>query len=242
MMKDWLAILTLGITLTSYGQTLQDIEKRLRLLEKPPEYEEFKYDTTGFSKLPLFKYFCDEENENKWDYYHVVDLNNDGLKDLIYRGPCMPYSETGIFLNKGGSLGLIHSEPGNVLSIEKNKNGAVIQVLKWPCCCDSFFDSYEIVIHNDSHVEKNLIIFKSNTKVMLDKLKEIKVTGIVRSTEELNDTEKKDDCSDQLIKGNRLTEITKPTTVVQLCQRGQWRLVLYPENKMTSWIGWVKME
>jgi hypothetical protein len=241
MMKIWLTILALGAALASYGQMLQDIEKRLRLLENPPEFKEFKYDTTGFSKLPPFKYFCDDENENKWDYYHVIDLDNDGRKDLIYRGPCMPYSETAIFLNKGDSLDLVFSGAGHVVSIEKKLDKSVVQVLHWPCCCETSFGNYEIVIHKDSHVDKSLIIFEGNTKVTVDKLKEIKVSGIVRSTDELNDTEKKRNCSDRIIKGNRLVEIKKPTNVFQLRQQGQWRLVLYTDDKKISWIGWIKV-
>jgi len=242
MLRRSLTILIFVTTLTSYGQTLQEIEKRLKLLENPPEFEEFKYDTTGFSKLPSFKYSCDDENENRWDYYHVVDLNRDGRKDLIYRGPCMPYSETGIFLNRGDSLDLIFSEAGNVISIEQKNDRTIIQVLKSPCCCDEFYANDEIVIHHDSHVDLNHIIFKSNTKITLDKLKEIKVAGIVRSIDELDDKEKKHMCFDQMIKGNHVTEIKKPTAVIQLSQHAQWRLILYPEDKKISWIGWIKMD
>ena len=67
-----------------------------------------------------------------------------------------------------------------------------------------------------------------------------KIKGILRTSPEINDKKKKDDCSDQIIEGNHLAHINKLTTVVQLSQSGQWRLVLYEVDKDNSYIGWIK--
>jgi hypothetical protein len=195
-MKIGFTLLFFGLIGVSYGQTLAEIEKRLGLLDN---HVELKYDTTGLSTLPKFEYFCDDhfeayefpENKSKWDYYHVIDLNNDGLKDLLYSGPCLPYDQTGIFLNDGLSLKQIHSYPGQIISIEQKINGTIIETLKEFCCCDYFSDYVEVIIRNDSQVDKNEITFEGNTKIKLDKLVMIKVIGVLRTSAELNDVKKK---------------------------------------------------
>ena len=238
-MRLALAILILGLSTVSSGQTLFDIEKRLKLLNNPAD---LVYDTTGFSKLPPFNYFCDGENQHKWDNYHIVDLNNDGVDDLIYSGPCMPYSQTGIFLNDGQKLKQIHDSPGQIVALEQSTNGTIVNILKEACCCDYFSDYIEIRIHSDCTVDKNVITFEGNTEITLDSLQEIKITGTLRKSPEINEIEKKDDCSEQIIRGNHLLAISKLTSVVELTRSGNWRLVLYPEDKMQSWIGWIKDE
>jgi hypothetical protein len=235
-MKFGVIILLVGFGIASNAQTLTDIEKRLRLLDNRVEWT---YDTTGFSKLPKLEYDCDGENENPWDYYHVVDLNNDGLKDLIYSGPCHPYSQTDIFLNNGQTLKQVHDYPGELISIEKKADGTVVNVFKEFCCCDYYSDYIQLTIYNDSHVEKNQITFEGNTEVKFDRLIELKVKGRLRTTPELNDKDHKDECTDQEIKGNHLAYIKNPTKVIQLKQSGQWRLVLYSVDKTNSWIGWI---
>lgn len=247
IMRLGFTILFFGLFGVSYGQTIADIEKRLRLLDNQVV---FKFDTTGFSTLPKFEYSCDDhfkaydfpENKSKWDYYHVIDLNNDGLKDLIYSGPCLPYPQTGIFLNDGQSLKNMHDYAGQIVSIENKPDRTIVNIFKEFCCCDYFSDYIEVTIHNDSHVDKNQISFEGNTQTKFDKLTELKVKGILRTSPELNDKGKNDDCSDQIIKGNHLAYINKLTTVFQLKQSGQWRLILYPVDKLHSWIGWIKVD
>jgi hypothetical protein len=247
MMRLAFTIFFFGLFGISYGQTISDIEKRLRLFDNQIV---LKFDTTGLSTLPKFDYFCDDhfkaydfpESKNKWDYYHVIDLNNDGLKDLIYSGPCLPYPQTGIFLSDGVSLTRVHDYAGKVISIENKPGRTIINIFKEFCCCDYFSDYKEVIIRNDSHFDKNQISFEGNTQIKFDKLREIKVKGVLRTSPELNDTEKKDDCSDQIIKGNHLAYIKKLTTVFQLNQSGQWRLILYPVDKFNSWIGWIKVD
>jgi hypothetical protein len=238
-MKFGLTILLLAVVIAINAQTLTDIEKRLRLLGNKTGWT---YDSAGLSKLPKLNYDCDDDNRSTWDFYHVIDLNNDGLKDLIYSGPCHPYSQTDIFLNDGMTLRQIHDYPGELVSIDKKTDRTVINIFKEFCCCDYYSDYIQVTIHNDSHIDKNQITFEGNTQIKVDKLTEVKVKGILRTSPELNDKEKKDDCTDKIIKGNHLTYIDKLTTVFQITQSGQWLLILYPVDKMNSWIGWIKVD
>lgn len=228
----------IALTALVYGQTLSDIGKRLRLLENPAP---FKYDTTGFSSLPKLDYFCDNKNQNKSDFYHVVDLNNDGLNDLIYSGPCMPYAQTGIFLNDGISLKKIHNYPGEIISVDTIASKTVIDILKVPCCCDRYTEYIRITVDDSSNVTKNTIIFRENTKITLgSKLRQLMVVGTIRISPEVNDTPKKDDCRDVINRGNQLIRLTKFRNIIQLKRVGIWWLVLYPESKEKSWIGWMR--
>jgi len=238
-------IIFLGLVAGLNAQILTDIEKRLSFLDKGIP---LTYDTTDFPTLPKVKYLCDDhfdafefpDNKKTKDYYHVVDLNNDGLKDLIYSGPCMPYDQTGIFLNDGKTLKLIHDYPGEVVSLEKVVDKTVINILKKSCCCDYYSDYIQVTIWNDSRIDKNEITYWGNTEIKVDKVTPFKIKGILRTSPEINDKKKKDDCSDQIIEGNHLAHINKLTTVVQLSQSGQWRLVLYEVDKDNSYIGWIK--
>lgn len=253
IMKSCILIFVFGLTITSRGQSIDEVQKRLSLLTQA---EKVKYDTTGFSKLPESKYFCTSdiviiekdstetivpsETEDPWKYYTVIDLNDDDLNDLIYSGPCLPYDQTGVFVNDGKTLKLIHDYPGKVVSLEKSVDKSVINVLKESCCCDYYSDYIQVTIWNDSHIDKNQITFFGNTEIKVDKVTKLKIKGILRTSPEVNDKKMKDDCSDQIIDGNHLAHIDKPTTVVQLSQSGQWRLILYPVDNENSYIGWIK--
>jgi len=244
-MKGGLIITFLGLSVGLNAQTVTNIDKRLKYLNKSVP---LTFDTTDFSTLPKVKYMCDEhfkafefpENKKTKDYYHVVDLNNDGLRDLIYSGPCLPYDQTGIFLNDGKTLKLIHNYPGEVVSLEKSIDKTEINILKRSCCCDYYSDYIQVTIWNDSRVDKNQITFWGNTEVKVDKVIELKIKGILRTSPETNDKKKEDDCSDQIFEGNHLARIDKLTTVFQLSKFGQWRLVLYPVDRENSYIGWIK--
>ncbi|MCZ8023634.1 MAG: hypothetical protein O9294_17855 [Cytophagales bacterium] len=244
-MKHAITLIFLGLVVGLNAQSLTDIEMRLRFLEKSAP---LTYDTTGFSVLPKFKYLCDEhfnayefpDNKKTKDYYHVADLNNDGIKDLIYSGPCLPYDQTGIFLNDGKTLKQIHDYPGKVVSLEKSIDKTTINILKKSCCCDYYSDYIQLTIWNDSRVEKNQITFWGNTEIKVNKVKELKIKGTLRYSPDINDKKEKDDCSDQIQEGNHLAHINKLTKVFQLNQSGQWKLVLYAVDNENSYLGWIK--
>ncbi len=256
IMKSYLLILFLGLGTMSQGQSIENLQKRLSFLNNPAT---IKFDTTGLSKLPKLKFLCTSdivviepnstekivpsETKDSWRYFSVIDLNNDGLNDLIYSGPCNPYDETGIFINDGKNLQLVYDYPGAIISIEKYGSRTIINSLKEACCCDSDFDFTEIVINKGSSlVTTNRITYGQIPKTNFKNLEKIKIKGILRRTHKQDDADKKDQCSDRIIKGNHWLSVDKEADAIKLSQSGQWVQVLYKKNKDESIIGWIKSE
>lgn len=228
------------MTVYSFGQKLSDIGKRLKLLENPGA---FQYDTTGFSSLPKFDNHCDNNNENPFDYYHVVDLNNDGQSELIYSGPCKPSDQTIIYLRKGNKLGKVAAFLGKIVAIDKQRSATSLHIFREMCCCNPFNDFIHVMIDNESAITKNTITFGTDTRIRISsRLKEEKVMGTIRTSPKVYDVPKADECKRQVYKGNQLRRIEGFKNVIQLSQAGSWWLVLYPENRERSWMGWMRLE
>ncbi|HEX6223554.1 MAG TPA: hypothetical protein VFZ52_04050 [Chryseolinea sp.] len=239
MIRYCLTILLVVLTMLVYAQPLTDIGKRLGYLEKQ---NDFRYDTTGFSSLPKFDYRCDNANANRWDYFHVTDLNQDGLDDLIYSGPCIANTQTGIFLNTGRVFKKVYDYPGKILSIEKSPSATTINILKDAGGCEDYSQYTELSIDTKSQVTKNTILFGPKTKITVAaRLRQEKVVGMIRTTPQINDVIKRNECNTAVLKGNQLTRIEEFKDVVQLNKFGEWWLVLYPENREKSWIGWMRL-
>ncbi len=228
--------------MSSYGQELISIKSRLSLLEFETY---FKLDSTGISELTVPDFFCisnksDESEiiklENSW---HVQDLNNDGLKDLIYSGSCLPYSQTAIFLNNKKGFKLVYNYPGDLISIEKKSSEIKINVLKSSCGCDYYSDLIEVSINHKSEIQVNTISFHFETKIMTsEKLDSKIVSGILRRTSILNDKIKKDACTDDTMIGNQI-EIIENQPVIILSEEKNWFLVLIKKSDTYSVVGWI---
>ncbi|HET6541478.1 MAG TPA: hypothetical protein VFG46_13400 [Chryseolinea sp.] len=239
MMRYWFTILLWTFVTFVYGQQMHNLSKRLQHLEKQGD---FKFDTTGFSSLPKFDYRCDDANAHRWDYFHVVDLNQDGLKDLIYSGPCSPNNQTGIFLNNGRAFKRIYDYPGKIVSIEKSESATVINILKEATPCEDYSQYTEVSVDLNSQVAKHTILFGPTTKITIGgRLKQEKVVGMIRTTPQVNDEVKRNECNTAVRKGNQLTRIEEFKNIVQLNKSGDWWLVLYQENGEKSWIGWMRL-
>jgi hypothetical protein len=246
-MKISLTLILLGLLIEMSGQTLEEVSQKINLLKTPSEIAN---DTMGFSQLPALTIECDDhfkaydfpENQTKWDYYHVIDLNRDGLKDFIYSGPCLPYDQTSVYLNDGTHLKRVFEHAGKIVSFKQLKGRTIITLFKKCCCCDYNSDLVDVIIHRDSRVEEKWITFFGNTEVKADKLERIKVNGILRTHPEVIDADVRDSCTDEMLKGNHLKNIVQTTDVIQLSRDGNWRLVLYTEDAKQSWIGWIKWD
>lgn len=237
-MKLSFTILILGWATLTYGQKFDGLRNRLRLLQK----SDFTYDTTGFSSLPRIDYRCDNKNKNRNDYYHVVDLNGDGRKDLIYSGPCDGVVQTGIFLNTGRVFRKVYDNLGKVVSVETAGSKTSIHIFKEGKRCDFFSQYTEVTIDEKSQMTRNTIVFGAQTKILIaSRFKEDKVMGTIRTTPDVNDVIKRDECNNT-VKGNQLTRIHDFKDVIQINKAGPWWLVLYPETGDRSWIGWMKLE
>jgi len=101
----------------------------------------------------------------------------------------------GIFLNDGKNLKLVHNYPGELVSLEKKSAKTVINILKKSCCCDYYSDYIQVTTWNDSRIDKNQITFEGNTEIKVDRVTELKIKGILRTSPEVNDKKKQDDCS-----------------------------------------------
>lgn len=239
MIRYGLMMVIVASAVFSYGQPLADISRRLKVLENPTD---FKHDASEFSTLPKVDYHCDNKNQNASDFYHVVDLNADGLKDLIYSGPCSPYNQTAIFVNTGRSLKKIYDYAGKIVSIEKNSSSTIVNILKEACCCEFYSQFIQVTINDKSQFTKNTIVFGAKTKITLaSKLREEKVVGTLRTTPQVNDVIKRDECNNAVIRGNQLKRIHDFENVIQLNKSGPWWLVLYQETSERSWIGWMRL-
>jgi hypothetical protein len=231
-------LITLLATL-SYGQSLDGLRSRLKILEEPSG---FRNDTTGFSSLPKIDYSCDNQNKIPSDNYHVVDLNGDGLKDLIYSGPCKNVTQSAIFLNTGRVFRKAYDNIGRVVSVEKVESETKINIIKEASRCDFFSQYTEVVINEKSQIRRNTIVFGAQTKISVAaRLREDKAMGTMRTTPQVNDIIKRDACNNT-IKGNHLTRIHDFRNIVQINKAGPWWLVMYPESGDRAWIGWMKLE
>ncbi len=227
------------LPLTSCAQTLADIGLRIKYLETG---HQFKNDTAGLSLLPKLNYRCANEKKDHLNYYHVADLNQDGLKDLIYSGPCSSKLQTGIFINTGTGFKKLYEYEGQIISVDKTAVTVVVNILKKSCCCEFYSQYIQISIDNKSQATKNVIVFNDKTSIRVaSRLKKEKVVGTLRTSPQVNDAVKRDACNNS-IKGNQLTRIHEFKDVIQLNKAGAWWLVLYPENNERSWIGWMKLE
>jgi hypothetical protein len=230
-------LIALAVNL-SFGQSGEGLRNRLRLLETLPE---FRMDTTGFSSLPRIEYGCGNKNKTA-ENYHVIDLNNDGRKDLLYSGPCKGASQAAIFINTGRSLKKIYDNLGRIISVEKNGSKSSINIFKEASRCDFFSQYTEIVINDKSEMTRHTIVFGAQTKISVAaRLREDKVVGTMRTTPHVNDAVKRDACNNT-VRGNQLTRIHDFRDVVQINKAGPWWLVLYPETGDRAWIGWMKLE
>jgi hypothetical protein len=235
-MKCSIVLFFVGLNLVSNAQTNSEIHDRLSLLM---DSQVFDFDTTGVSSFSVIPNPCDDSIN--WDYYHVIDLNFDGLKDLVFSGPCNPYIETVVFLNNGNELEKVFQCGGQLITIENMASSSAIYIIKEAVGCDKYLEQLELIIDKDSNLIQNTISFHTETTVtILDNLSTFEFKGFVRTNPKCDNKRRKDECSGIVYKGNRLFSIKKRTEVLQLNKSGDWILILYKENHERYWIGWVE--
>lgn len=203
-----------------------------------------KPDSTGLHLLPEIETLMEHEcfEENKAQYYHVTDLNADGRNDFIYSGACDPYQQVMIFLNTGTGWKWLFTQGNEVTSITKTSTGSVVDMIFTGCCGADYNSLPRLVINNDSIVSRNEITWFANTEVPLEKpFKKIRVSGVLRTFPGIDDHLEGGLLKDS-IPGNHLVKISTFTEVIQLNEIGRWRLVVYPETKERSYIGWINVE
>ncbi len=246
-MKTALALIVIILSFELNAQSFDEFRRKIQLIKNP---EAIDRDTTGFSRLPNFILGCNDdfdaydvqENKKKWDYYHVIDLNGDGLNDFIYSGPCSPYDQTSVFMNNGSRLNNVFEHAGKIIAIRRLSDRTILTVFKESCCCDYNSDLIDVIVDHDGKVDERWITFFGGTEIQVERIERLSLRGILRTHPELIDSVRKESCTDVMVKGNHLKNILSTTEVIQLRRDGSWRLVLYPEDKKHSWIGWIKSD
>jgi hypothetical protein len=231
-MKSQLLFALILTVSNTYGQNLSTLQHLLNTTD-------FQLDTNGFSQLPkLEDYTCNGRVPKR--NAHVCDLNQDGLKDLIFTGSCTPYTETVIFLNQGKSFQQVYSSGGKVIAIEKNGDITEIMIFVEACCCIRFSNLFIAQIGKDNTCQKQSITFHTDTELSLGQvLLTEKMSGTIRTTPKVNNKPQKDECTDERQIGNKLI-IIKDEEVTVLDQKGKWSLVLAAKDTEQSVIGWIK--
>ena len=227
----------------AYGQQLANVEKSIHLLTNTPD---FKLDSTGISKLNKPECYCEEwmseEGTNRGNAWHVADLNHDGLDDLIYSGPCAPYLETVIYINRGESFEKVYGHPGKLLAIDANEKGSDIYILKNSCCCDNYNKLQKIAIRGSGVVDEHYVYYHFETNPHKSRqMSDQNLSGMLRTSPFINDLKTKNPCTDEEITGNQLRKLDEENVVV-LFSRNEWLLVMAPDGENRSMIGWVNKQ
>lgn len=225
------------IPLASLGQSLEDVQEKLMLIQNIDDIS-FPMNSSGYAELPDFNYHC--EDDKSGTFWHVQDLNNDGLKDLIYSGPCKPYDQSAVFINDGVRLEKIFDAPGKLVKIEREGKATKLSIFKEGCCCDYSSGLVEVTVGFDGSVKRESISFHVDTELGLNKnLLWKSMTGIVRSQPLVDDKIYEEACLGHKVTGNQLFEL-KDEKVIVLQSKGEWSLVLCSKDDEHSVVGWVK--
>lgn len=216
--------------------------QKLDMLIEPKLFS--AYDSIGFSSLPELNSYCIDENDGGNGSKHnfmVIDLNQDGLKDLIFSGDCYPYSATEIFLNRIDSMELVYGRRGSLMDIEQSDSITSVLMLAEACCCIETAELVTLEITNSNLIKSSLIVYYNDTALKMENgLTQITLSGIIRRTPVEDDTKRKNSCYDEMVDGNRILSIDKPSVAYELYEVKGWKLVLYKAANEYSLIGWIK--
>ncbi len=204
----------------------------------------FKLDSSEFSKLPKIQYNYEcVKNDHEFSW-HVMDLNNDGLKDVISLAPCDPYYQTVVFINNGSNLRKVYEYPGRLLAVKENGSGSIIHILKSSCCCDYYSELVEVKIDSNNKLSHCTFSYHEDTEVELNQnleLTKINVSGILRTKPIVNNNSFNDPCSSQIIHGNRILELDNDEVTI-IATKNDWHLVVHIQNDNHHIIGWINKE
>jgi hypothetical protein len=174
--------------------------------------------------------------------FHLIDLNQDSLLDLIDENTCYKYIRTIVYLKtKEGSFKKVWDKQGRVLDIVL-KDKTIITVKKHACCCDNLHEINQLQIDKKSY-NANLNIFTNwhfNSDIVdtpqLTRFYKTKNKAILRAKPILNDSLKPYECRDDIkIKGNQIGEYTEGVELKILAERNvqkkKWYFAMIPPNK-----------
>lgn len=218
------------------------LEIQLQLLQNPLEHK-FTLDSTGFSNIKKAKFFTKSGNANVFDInsnnIHVVDVNKDGKKDIIYQDT-RQYPATVLLVRKGDDFVEIWNGTGALVDVKQGKH-TTIYVLSSAIGCFDITMLSELMIKRDNILIENTIALHSDTKIeKTNKTFEQKIiSGIVRTQPSIDNKEKTDPCTGDVKTGNQIKTIENVEVTV-IKKQNDWLFIVLKE-KGNSIIGWVKI-
>ncbi|EZH73417.1 hypothetical protein ATO12_15875 [Aquimarina atlantica] len=242
-MKNKVFFLGIGylfLTVSGYAQG-NSLKTQLLLLQNSLGHK-FLLDSTGFSTIKNAKFYTKNGDTNVFDInsknVHIVDVNNDGEKDIIYQDN-RHYQATVLLLKKGNDFVEVWNGPGVLVDIKQEKETTMYIVSSAIGCFDMTIVS-TLVIDSDTTLTENTIALYSDTKMStINKTLEQKIiSGTLRTQPVIDDKKKIDPCTGDLKMGNQIRVIENKTVTVIKKQK-EWFFVVLQE-KDQSIIGWVK--
>lgn len=237
-----LLVLPLAMSCAS-AQTnnIDTLKEQLRLLQLPQGFE-LKKDTTGFSKFKNSKFYTKNGDEDVYtidgNNIHLIDFNNDGLKDIVYQEK-RPYTATALFVNNGKYFLEIWNGPGQPVCITQAEN-TTISVYSSHVGCIEINLLFEVTVGAENKITEDLLSYHHNTllKKLDSNFKQKVVTGILRTTPTEDNTETEDPCTGEQRLGNQIRTIENQMVTV-INDKGDWLLVVYKNNN-NSVITWIR--
>lgn len=194
----------------------------------------FRNDSTGISSMNVGGTGCNVLYTDR--YWHVEDLNNDGLLDAIHNGPCLPYSETIIYLNDSNEFKQVYRGPGTIKAIKEIDGEKHIFIFKPSFGCDYDNKITELIVkkdtvehtktfyfHQDIYLNGNLLYIKA------------KATGDLRTNRRLFNKVHYDRCTGDTITGNIIAKLNETPCII-LDEYDEWYLITISSYKFTGWI------
>lgn len=242
MRMDRILATVLGVILTFSCTAQISTLRKLDLLTRPKEYS--KYDTTGYSSLPEPDSYCIKSAcvlGGRPMKAVVIDLNQDSLKDIILSGDCCPYAATEIFINRGDSMELVYERTGDLVNILQSDSVTNIAILARACCCEETNELITLSINGFGQIKSSSIVYYYDTKLKMEiGIKREVASGMIRRTPVEDNTKRKSDCWNEIVEGNGILSIDKPSNVYVLHEANGWKLVLYEPTYEYALIGWIK--
>jgi len=216
-----------------------NLKAQLRLLQLPQDFE-FKKDTSGFSKFKSSKLYPKNGDADVFtidaNKVHLVDFNNDGLKDIIYQDKQL-HMATVLFANDGKDFIEIWNGPGKPVSITQAENTTISIYSPYVGCMEINL-LFELTVGAENKITEDLLSYHHNTQMdnFDADFKQKIVTGILRTSPIEDNSETADPCTGEQRLGNQIRTIENQRVTV-IKDEGDWLLVVYTNynNSIITW-------
>ncbi len=228
-------------TVLMYAQN-NNVKTQLQLLQTPLDYE-LPIDSKDFSEIKNANFLTKNGDEKVFDInsnnVHLIDLNSDGQKDIIYQDT-RHYQTTVVLVKQGNDFVEIWNGSGTLVDMKLGKTHTIYVLCRAIGCLNETLLS-ELVVDNNNTVTEHIIALHTDTKLTkLNTTFEQKIlSGILRTQPSIDDKKKTDPCTGDVKTGNQLSVIEHKDVIVIKTQN-EWCLVVLKEKEQSS-IGWIKV-